>query len=240
MDIDKEFHCRVDRYNFPSLMIDDSGIVEIRRLPTLNFYMSMDTTKLYTILDRNGVELTGHHSGRGRTFEEAKTLLYKLNKNGEFDPYKMREIGTVSDREHRKEYAIYYNLSGGKKFYIGIIVGSPKNLPIINGIQLLAEPIPNKPGQELGDVCNRDLGPPFHPECNGKCKEAELIGDPGSDICKDGCVWAHTGSSHFCTGIIKERNPENCNCHIGNCAPCSACMKDRRYCPECGWEGADE
>lgn len=40
-----------------------------------------------------------------------------------------------------------------------------------------------------------------------------------------------------CTGIIAERAPDNCSCHIN--PPCHACLKDRHYCPTCGWEAED-
>lgn len=43
---------------------------------------------------------------------------------------------------------------------------------------------------------------------------------------------------HGCNGIMKEHPVENCCCHINS--PCSACTKERGYCPECGIEVIDE
>lgn len=43
----------------------------------------------------------------------------------------------------------------------------------------------------------------------------------------------------FCKGIIAEHETdENCSCH--NHPPCSYCVTDRHYCPECGWEAKEE
>lgn len=42
-----------------------------------------------------------------------------------------------------------------------------------------------------------------------------------------------------CQGIIDEHEKEgSCCCHIH--PPCSYCVEDNNYCPECGWEGYDE
>lgn len=41
-----------------------------------------------------------------------------------------------------------------------------------------------------------------------------------------------------CDGVIMLHHSENCSCHIS--APCSSCTAPRFYCPECGWEEADE
>lgn len=48
--------------------------------------MSADSFK---ILDKNGAEMPDHHSGRRRSYKEAKALLDRLNKNGEYAPYRM-------------------------------------------------------------------------------------------------------------------------------------------------------
>ena len=42
----------------------------------------------------------------------------------------------------------------------------------------------------------------------------------------------------FCKGIIAESCKGDCSCHIS--PPCSSCMEDRCYCPECGWEAKDD
>lgn len=41
-----------------------------------------------------------------------------------------------------------------------------------------------------------------------------------------------------CAGIIETHPAENCSCHIS--PPCFACTAPRNFCPECGWEEADE
>lgn len=49
----------------------------------------------YKILDKNGIEMPDHHSGRPRTYLEAKRmvdLLNSPNNKGEYYPYKMEEI----------------------------------------------------------------------------------------------------------------------------------------------------
>ena len=45
--------------------------------------------QFYKIVDKNGCEMPGHYSGRNRTYEEAKKMVDKLNKNGEHRPYTM-------------------------------------------------------------------------------------------------------------------------------------------------------
>jgi hypothetical protein len=58
--------------------------------------------------------------------------------------------------------------------------------------------------------------------------QVERLGYEEGDVCgRDGC-----------TGIIEEREVENCSCHIS--PPCAQCVEDRTYCPECGWRGKDE
>lgn len=41
-----------------------------------------------------------------------------------------------------------------------------------------------------------------------------------------------------CTGELALRAPDNCSCHIN--PPCSACVTDRTFCPECGWSADEE
>ncbi|WP_031254266.1 hypothetical protein [Curvibacter lanceolatus] len=41
-----------------------------------------------------------------------------------------------------------------------------------------------------------------------------------------------------CTGVINVHPSENCSCHIS--PPCHSCTSPRNFCPECGWEEADE
>lgn len=45
--------------------------------------------RLYKIVDKNGIEIPVHYSGRHRNYEEAKKIIERLNKNGEHKPYKM-------------------------------------------------------------------------------------------------------------------------------------------------------
>ena len=45
----------------------------------------------YSIFDCHGMLLPDHYSGRHRTYEEAKKLLDRLNKNGENRPYTMEK-----------------------------------------------------------------------------------------------------------------------------------------------------
>jgi len=41
-----------------------------------------------------------------------------------------------------------------------------------------------------------------------------------------------------CAGRIKLEPVENCSCHIA--PPCSACVEQVAYCPECDWRSDDE
>lgn len=41
-----------------------------------------------------------------------------------------------------------------------------------------------------------------------------------------------------CQGVIELRPVEGCSCHIN--PPCGACSTPAEFCPECGWEAADE
>ena len=52
----------------------------------------MEKTKKYRIVDKDGIEMPDHYSGRRRTYEEAKKMVDGLNKNGEYRPYKMVEV----------------------------------------------------------------------------------------------------------------------------------------------------
>ncbi len=51
---------------------------------------------LYTIFDKNDMELPEHYSGRGRTWDEAKKLVEGLNKTGEFKPYTIKNQTTIT------------------------------------------------------------------------------------------------------------------------------------------------
>jgi hypothetical protein len=46
----------------------------------------------YKILDKDGIEMPDHYSGRRRTYEEAKKMVDNLNKNGEYRPYTVVEV----------------------------------------------------------------------------------------------------------------------------------------------------
>lgn len=46
----------------------------------------------YKILDREGVEMPVHYSGRPRTRIEAEKMIKLLNENGEYPPYRMEQI----------------------------------------------------------------------------------------------------------------------------------------------------
>lgn len=46
----------------------------------------------FKIVDKDGIEMPDHYSGRRRTYEEAKKMVDRLNKNGEYKPYKMIEV----------------------------------------------------------------------------------------------------------------------------------------------------
>lgn len=41
-----------------------------------------------------------------------------------------------------------------------------------------------------------------------------------------------------CQGVIDETEKRGCSCHLH--PPCSACVEDRAYCPECDWHGRDD
>jgi hypothetical protein len=49
----------------------------------------------YSIFDCHGMLLPDHYSGRHRTYEEAKKLLDRLNKNGENRPYTMEKVSIL-------------------------------------------------------------------------------------------------------------------------------------------------
>jgi hypothetical protein len=46
----------------------------------------------WMILDKNGDEMPRHHSGRLRTLDEAKKMVDRLNKDGEYKPYKYKKF----------------------------------------------------------------------------------------------------------------------------------------------------
>jgi len=54
--------------------------------------IAMNNEKLYSVVDRNGFEIPRHHSGRGRTSEEADSIIKSLDKHGEHGPYKKNEL----------------------------------------------------------------------------------------------------------------------------------------------------
>lgn len=41
-----------------------------------------------------------------------------------------------------------------------------------------------------------------------------------------------------CQGIIAESERRDCSCHIS--PPCSNCIEDRSYCPDCEWAAKDD
>jgi len=45
--------------------------------------------RLYDIIDKDGYSMPLHYSGRLRTYDEAISMLTRLNKDGEYKPYKM-------------------------------------------------------------------------------------------------------------------------------------------------------
>lgn len=61
-------------------------------------YSFGDVNTYYKILDKNGVEMPNHYSGRYRTYEEASKMVDSLNKGGEYKPYTMVE---VADCDHK-------------------------------------------------------------------------------------------------------------------------------------------
>ncbi len=46
----------------------------------------------YKIVDKDGVEMPDHYSGRRRNYEEVKKMVDGLNKDGEYRPYKMIQV----------------------------------------------------------------------------------------------------------------------------------------------------
>jgi|FLOH01.1.fsa_nt_gi hypothetical protein len=56
------------------------------------YIISGVSSRFYKIVDKDGIEMPDHYSGRRRTFEEAKKMVDSLNKNGEYSPYKMVEV----------------------------------------------------------------------------------------------------------------------------------------------------
>ena len=52
----------------------------------------MTTFILYDIIDKDGMVMPGHYSGRPRTKIEAEKMLERLNRDGEYKPYKMVAI----------------------------------------------------------------------------------------------------------------------------------------------------
>lgn len=54
-----------------------------------------------------------------------------------------------------------------------------------------------------------------------------------------GYMTSETCNRNGCKGIIEEREKEgSCSCHSN--PPCSHCVDDNHYCPECGWDGLNE
>lgn len=41
-----------------------------------------------------------------------------------------------------------------------------------------------------------------------------------------------------CAGLIEINDEGCCSCHIS--PPCSYCVDDKHFCPECGWSGREE
>ena len=57
-----------------------------------NSFLGVVSGSYFKILDKDGIEMPDHYSGRRRTYEEAKKMVDSLNKNGEFRPYTMVEV----------------------------------------------------------------------------------------------------------------------------------------------------
>lgn len=58
-----------------------------------------------------------------------------------------------------------------------------------------------------------------------------MVEDKVNDYVEIGCQCEVEG----CSGIIEESYTDiSCTCF--NNLPCGHCTRDRRYCPECGWE----
>ena len=51
-----------------------------------------DKSSYYKILDKDGIEMPDHYSGRRRTYDEVKKMLDRLNVIGEYKPYTMVEV----------------------------------------------------------------------------------------------------------------------------------------------------
>lgn len=45
--------------------------------------ISVVSSRFYKIVDKDGIEMPDHYSGRRRTYDEAKKMVDGLNKNGE-------------------------------------------------------------------------------------------------------------------------------------------------------------
>jgi hypothetical protein len=56
------------------------------------YTISGASSRFYKIVDKDGIEMPDHYSGRKRTYEEAKKMVDRLNKNGEYKPYGMIEV----------------------------------------------------------------------------------------------------------------------------------------------------
>lgn len=59
---------------------------------TANSDLGAVSGSYFKILDKDGIEMPDHYSGRRRTYEEAKKMVDSLNKNGEYRPYTMVEV----------------------------------------------------------------------------------------------------------------------------------------------------
>ena len=55
---------------------------------------------------------------------------------------------------------------------------------------------------------------------------------------KPGYQEGDTCNRNGCTGILDTHPVDGCYCHIS--PPCGACTSPRGFCPECGWEEADD
>jgi len=54
-----------------------------------------------------------------------------------------------------------------------------------------------------------------------------------------GYLEGETCNRNGCNGIIEQYSSDSsCSCHIN--PPCSYCVDDRHYCPECDWHGKDD
>ena len=50
------------------------------------------SSSYFKILDKDGIEMPDHWTGRRRNYDEATKLLNVLNNNGEYKPYTMVEV----------------------------------------------------------------------------------------------------------------------------------------------------